>query len=197
SPTTAAHVADAFADDETGHLECVLDGGACDIGVESTVVGWEAGRLVLLRAGGVARETLEEILKARVGRPTPPAGAAGSPHGPVASPGALPWHYAPRTPLTLPGSFSAAGANGVAAENEPGRAGLLWFGPEPAPAGYDRVENLSPRGDVREAAANLFAALHRLDAGGLARIDARLVPEAGLGTAVNERLRKAAAKGDG
>lgn len=186
SPTTAAHVADAFACDDTGHLDCILDGGPCAVGVESTVVGWDHGQPVLLRAGGVSRDALEDVLGTSLGRP---ALTEGSPHGPVASPGALPWHYAPRTPLGLAGtSAPPSGAD---------LRGLVWFGPDPAPAGYARVENLSERGDVREAAANLFAALHRLDAAGLDRIDARLVPETGLGAAVNERLRKAAAKGNG
>jgi L-threonylcarbamoyladenylate synthase len=186
SPTTAAHVADAFVDDETGLLECVLDGGACDVGVESTVVGWEHGVPVLLRAGGVSLEALEATLGFPLKTPAP---QVGSPHGPVASPGALPWHYAPRTPLHL-----AAPQN--AHLNDTARAGLLWFGAVQPPAGYAAVENLSPAGDLREAAAHLFAALHRLDSQGLARIDAYLVPESGLGRAINERLAKAAAKGD-
>ncbi len=183
SPTTAAHVAQAFAADDTGHLDCILDGGPCEVGVESTVVGWDHGHPVLLRAGGVSRDALEDVLRAPLGRP---AITEGSPHGPVASPGALPWHYAPRTPLELAGSQAFPPGEG--------RYGLVWFGPDPVPAGYAQVENLSGRGDVREAAANLFAALHRLDAAGLHRIDARLVPETGLGAAVNERLRKASAK---
>lgn len=201
SPTTARHVAQAFARDETGHLDCILDGGACDVGVESTVVGWDEGNPVLLRAGGVSQEALEETLGKPVGRP---AVTEGSPHGPVASPGALPWHYAPGTPLALPERVGRADSASKAsnASRAPGqdkdlpkaRAGLVWFGAAAPPEGYARVENLSPRGDVREAATNLFAALHRLDAAGLERIDAFLVPETGLGPAVNERLRKAAAK---
>ncbi len=194
SPTTAAHVAHAFSEDVTGHLDCILDGGACEVGVESTVVGWDEGEPVLLRAGGISREALEEILGRPVGRPVV---AEGSPHGPVASPGALPWHYAPRTPLALPAQPTGPDAthSETTADTGAARAGLLWFGPDIPPKGYARVENLSARGDVREAAANLFAALHRLDAAGLDRIDAFLVPETGLGLAVNERLRKAAAKG--
>jgi len=189
SPTTAAHVADAFSDDETGLLDCVLDGGACEVGVESTVVGWEDGAPVLLRAGGVPLEALEAALGRPLGVPAP---RVGSPHCPVASPGALPWHYAPRTPLRLVES-----PHDGADRDDAARAGLLWFGSDPAPAGYAVVENLSPKGDLREAAANLFAALHRLDGRGLARLDAHLVPESGLGRAINERVRKAAAKDAG
>lgn len=183
SPTTAAHVVEAFADDPTGLLDCVLDGGPCLVGVESTVVGFEEGAPVLLRAGGIARETLDATLGRRVGDPSPRAEAG---HGPVASPGALPWHYAPRTPVRLLGRETDEAPRGDAA--------LVWFGPENAPEGYRLVENLSRAGDAREAAANLFAALHRLDATGVGRIDARLLPDAGLGLAVNDRLRKAAAK---
>jgi len=97
----------------------------------------------------------------------------------------LPWHYAPRTPLRL------IGANQKSAMEL--RTGLLWFGATQPPEGYAQVENLSPQGDLREAATNLFATLHRLDAAGLARIDAAVLPETGLGRAVNERLSKAAA----
>jgi L-threonylcarbamoyladenylate synthase len=189
SPTTAAHVADAFADDTTGLLACVLDGGACEVGVESTVVGWDdEGLPLLLRAGGVPLEALEAALGRPLGTPPP---QVDSPHGPVASPGALPWHYAPRTPLYL----TPQPRNAPEGDTEP--AGLLWFGAAKPPAGYAAVENLSPTGDLREAAANLFAALHRLDSRGLVRIDAHLVPESGLGRAINERLAKAAAKTEG
>jgi L-threonylcarbamoyladenylate synthase len=187
SPTTAAHVADAFADDRTGLLDCILDGGACAVGVESTVVGWENGIPVLLRAGGVSVEALEAVLGIHVHSPTV---QESSPHGPSASPGALPWHYAPRTPLRVRSSGQDSPFDSTHSES---RVGLLWFGPEANPPGYAQVENLSPQGDLREAAARLFAALHRLDAGGLARIEVRLVPEEGLGRAVNERLLKAAA----
>src|SRR5690606_16822002 len=140
SPTTAAHVAEAFARDETGHLDCILEGGACEVGVESTVVGWDNGEPVLLRAGGISFEALAVVLGRRPGRPVM---TESSPHGPVASPGALPWHYAPRTPLSL--LPDADGKTGVIGEKEgvAGRAGLLWFGPDAPRAGYARVENLS------------------------------------------------------
>jgi L-threonylcarbamoyladenylate synthase len=97
------------------------------------------------------------------------------------SPGMLSRHYAPSRPLRL--NATAAG---------PGEA-LLAFGPD-APA--DAAFNLSPRGDLREAAANLFAMLHRLDRPGVAAIAVMAVPEAGLGRAINDRLRRAAASGD-
>ncbi len=180
SPTTAAHVAAALGDG----VDCVLDGGPCAVGVESTVLGWNAaGEPVLLRAGGVVAEDLAETLGRR---PLPPAEPSHPSDAPASAPGQMPWHYAPRTPLSLwPENASAVPASASS-------CGLLWFGPHP-PAGFVRVENLSPAGDLRAAAAELFAALHRLDAAGCVRIYARLLPERGLGRAVNDRLRKAAA----
>jgi L-threonylcarbamoyladenylate synthase len=182
SPTTATHVTDAFSEAEG--IACVLDGGPCAIGVESTVLGWDQGRPVLMRAGGVPLEALEEALGTRIARFTAPSGDDATP-----SPGALPWHYAPRTPLRMLDENENAAHEATAR----GRAGLLWFGDAPAPVGYARTENLSPEGSLREAATNLFAMLHRLDAAGLEELHARGVPEHGLGRAVNERLRKAAA----
>jgi L-threonylcarbamoyladenylate synthase len=174
SPTSAAHVSGAFE----GGIDCVLDGGASAVGVESTVIGWdESGEPRLLRAGGLPVEAVEKVLGKKI-----PAGGAVLEGRAQASPGALPWHYAPRTPLSLLEGEAAPRAD----------AGLLWFGAN-APEGFARVENLSPSGDLAEAAANLFAALHRLDAARLSAIRARPVPEEGLGRAINDRLRKAAA----
>jgi len=205
SPTTAEHVAAAFA---TG-IDCVLDGGPCEIGVESTVVGWENGEARLLRAGGIPLEAIEKALGKKV-LPPAPAGEAGEAQtGPQLSPGALPWHYAPRTPLKLleTGTMATAtpgdGNEDTDTASLPlsARAGLITFGPEAGPSGripagvnIERVENLSPAGRLDEAAANLFAALHRMDGAGLDVIYAPLVPETGLGRAINDRLRKAAAK---
>lgn len=183
SPTTAAHVAEAFS----GGIALVLDGGPCTIGVESTVVGWQNGEPVVLRPGGIALEALEETLGKRL---TPRASAASNaPGAAVSSPGALPWHYAPRTPLRL----LENGADPRAGLHPGKRTGLLGFGNAPVPGGFARAENLSPSGALPEAAANLFAALHRLDDAGLDEILAVTVPEQGLGRAINERLRKAAA----
>jgi L-threonylcarbamoyladenylate synthase len=177
SPTTAQHVSEAF---EEG-IECVLDGGACVVGVESSVLAWVDGRPALLRAGGIPVEALEEALGERIAL----SGAATSETA-QPGPGMLPWHYAPRAPLALghPWEIEAGQAN----------EGLLWYGSDASPTGYALTENLSPSGDLREAAANLFAALHRLDDAGLARIRATRVPDEGLGRAINERLEKASKK---
>jgi L-threonylcarbamoyladenylate synthase len=177
SPTRPEHVATAF---ETG-IDCVLDGGPCSVGVESTVLGWEDGEPRLLRAGGVPLEALQQALgkTIRTGESAPD-----SPKAAQASPGTLPWHYAPRTPLRLiaPGALPEKKA-----------AGLLCFGEAGNASEYARVENLSPTGNLAEAATNLFAALHRLDAAGLEVLHATFVPDSGLGRAINDRLRKAAA----
>jgi L-threonylcarbamoyladenylate synthase len=173
-PTCAEHVSAAF---DRG-IACILDGGPCAVGVESTVLGFLNGEPRLLRLGGVALEELESAL----GR-----GIATMPQGerPL-SPGALPWHYAPRTPLTA-----------MEKEKIPppdAGCGLLWFGDETPPAGFAQVENPAPDGNMQSAAAGFFASLHRLDQAGLKRIVARLLPESGLGRAINDRLRKASAR---
>lgn len=147
-------------------VKIVLDGGPCRVGVESTVVDLSGGRATLLRPGGVPAEALEAILG--------PLAAPGD--GPLRSPGQLESHYAPRLPVRL-----------EATEARPGEA-LLAFGPG-APDGL----NLSPSGDLVEAAANLFAFLRRLDRPGLAGIAVMPIPDCGLGRAINDRLCRAAA----
>jgi L-threonylcarbamoyladenylate synthase len=166
SPTTAAHVAE-----ELGHsVSMILDGGATDIGIESTVIGFENDEPVLLRPGGLARSVIERI-----------AGPLRPPSNPrVQSPGQLESHYAPRATLRL---------NARAARN--GEV-LLAFGAD-AP---EHALNLSPTGDLKEAAANLFAMLRALDrmSGAIAVMP---IPHEGLGEAINDRLERAAApRGD-
>jgi L-threonylcarbamoyladenylate synthase len=167
SPTTAAHAAAEFA---TG-VAMVLDGGPCPVGVESTIVGFAAGRPVLLRPGGVAREDLVRIAWPLASAPA---------HGKPSAPGQLASHYAPRARLRLEARAAAAGE------------AFLAFGRD-APAHDGPSLNLSPRGDLIEAAANLFSYLRRLDASGAATIAAGPIPSNGLGEAINDRLRRAAA----
>jgi L-threonylcarbamoyladenylate synthase len=168
SPTTAQHVAEGLGD----RVDLILDGGPCGVGVESTVVDLTGADPVLLRPGGVPAEQIE----ARIGRLTGASGDDSAPH----SPGRLPSHYAPDRPLRL------------AATEVRGDEGLLAFGPE-VPPGAAVTRNLSPTGDLREAAANLFALLRDLDRAGVAGIAAMPVPDHGLGRAINDRLRRAAA----
>lgn len=165
SPTTAAHVA---ADFGAGLL--ILDGGAAPLGLESTVVDLTGERAAILRPGAVARETLEAILG--------PLSAASD--SAVKSPGQLASHYAPHLPLRLDAQDARADE------------ALLAFGPG-APTGALRTLNLSPRGDLIEAAANLFAYLRTLDIAPARTIAVMSIPEHGLGEAINDRLRRAAA----
>jgi L-threonylcarbamoyladenylate synthase len=178
SPTTAAH---ALAD-LGGRVDLIIDGGATPVGVESTIVAC-LDTPALLRPGGVPRETIERVL----GQPLADAPAsidsknADGKKAPRA-PGMLESHYAPRTPLRLDAKKVA-----------PGEA-LLAFGPalvEDA-ASATKMLNLSARGDPIEAAANLFSHLRALDAAGATAIAVMPIPDAGLGEAINDRLRRAA-----
>jgi L-threonylcarbamoyladenylate synthase len=172
SPTTARHVRDQLAHE----VDFVLDGGPCRIGIESTIISLTGTKPVLLRTGGLSVEEVEEVI-GPVERPLP------DPDRPTA-PGQLQRHYSPRTPLVLLGR-DVPPADKV-------RAGLLSFRLPSSTEGFEAVEVLSPEGDLREAAAGLFAALHRLDAQGLDVILAEPVPHVGLGLAINDRLRRAA-----
>ncbi len=174
SPTTAAHVAERLGDD----VDLVLDGGPCRVGVESTILSL-VGTPLLLRPGGVPKEELEAALGRRL--------AVAPPTERPAAPGQLLRHYATHTRLRiLPGP---AGAPPPGA----GRVGLLAFARRNAPQGYAAVELLTPDGSLATAAANLFAALRRLDALGLDLLLAEPCPETGLGRAIMDRLRRAAA----
>jgi L-threonylcarbamoyladenylate synthase len=167
SPTTARDVADSLG----GAVALILDGGPCRIGIESTVLDLCRERPRLLRPGAVTLEQLRsELGEVEIG------GDEARP----SSPGQLASHYAPEHPLRLD-----------ATEGAPDEA-LLAFGPAP-PAGALVTRNLSPSGDLLEAAANLFAYLRELDRSGARAIAAMAIPEEGLGRAINDRLRRAAA----
>jgi L-threonylcarbamoyladenylate synthase len=173
SPTTAAHV----RSDLDGRIDLIIDGGPTQVGLESTIVGC-FDRPMLLRAGGVTRADIETLLGQRLDA----AADNGAADQPLA-PGMLASHYAPRTRVRL-------GATMI----EPGEA-LLAFGPV-AIAGVDKAAammNLSDRGDLVEAAANLFRYLRELDATGATRIAVMPIPHMGLGEAINDRLQRAAA----
>ncbi len=173
SPTTAEHVRSQLG----ARIDALLDGGACAVGIESTVVLIpEQGPAVLLRPGGTPVEELEPLLG-----PLERSTAAGQ--RPLA-PGQLLRHYAPRTPLEL--------CDWVIPPARGERAGLIAFTPQQVTDGFAAVEVLSETGNLREAATRLFAAMHRLDALGLERIVATRVPASGLGLAINDRLERAA-----
>ncbi|WP_426610695.1 L-threonylcarbamoyladenylate synthase [Bradyrhizobium sp. McL0616] len=174
SPTLAAHVESDLA----GRIDLIIDGGPVEVGVESTIVGC-LNAPMLLRPGGLSRERIEAVLGAPLARQPVEAESADS--QPLA-PGMLASHYAPRANVRL-------NARDIA----PGEA-LLAFGPAHLP-GLDAasaVMNLSPAGDLDEAAANLFGYLRALDAKGPRAIAVMTIPEEELGEAINDRLRRAA-----
>jgi L-threonylcarbamoyladenylate synthase len=178
SPTTAAHV----EADLRGRIDLILDGGPVDVGVESTIVGC-FGTPVLLRSGGVPTEAIEAVLGRPLARPT--AQPAGDDNRPLA-PGMLTSHYAPRASVRLE-------ATSVAPDEA-----LLAFGADVLP-GAERaaaVMNLSPGGDLAEAATHLFGYLRALDAKAARAIAVMPIPHEGLGEAINDRLRRAAAPKD-
>lgn len=170
SPTQADHV----MADLGGMIDAVLDAGPCQIGVESTIVACLGGAPRLLRPGGVTRGQIEAV----IGRPL--ADGHDSPASPL-SPGQLASHYAPQARLRLDAAAP--------------RAGEAWlgFGPDPDVSMAISTANLSPAGDLVEAAANLFAHLRQLDGSGAGRIAVGSIPERGLGEAIRDRLERAAA----
>ena len=164
SPTRPDHVLAGLE----GRIWGVLDMGACEVGLESTIVSCLGEEPVLLRPGGISREQLDVVL----GKPV--SIDAGNPLAPVA-PGQLESHYAPNARVRLNATSAREGEV------------MLGFG------NVDGAMNLSPSGDLKEAAANLFAMLHALDATGAAAIAVAPIPDIGLGAAINDRLNRAAA----
>ncbi len=174
SPTTPAHVQAQLGD----KVSYILDGGPCEVGIESTIVGFEGGKRIVYRLGGIGLEQL----KAVIGTIDEVRNSSSKPD----APGMLTVHYAPHVPLVL-GSLEDL------LPLYAGKAvGVLSFRKTSLKATH--VEILSANGNVNEAARNIFAALRRLDAAELDVIVAELVPEEGLGRAVNDRLRRASAK---
>jgi L-threonylcarbamoyladenylate synthase len=167
SPTTAGHVAASLGP----RVPLILDGGPCPIGIESTVLDVSEEPARLLRPGTITREQIEAVIGPI---------EVGTEGGDKRSPGLLASHYAPRHALRLQ------------AERVAGDEGLVAFGPQPL-SGAAKTLNLSPTGDLTEAAAHLFAALHELDQAEVACIAVMPIPDEGLGTAINDRLERAAA----
>jgi L-threonylcarbamoyladenylate synthase len=170
SPTDAKHV----LNDLGGFIDAVLDAGPCDIGVESTIVACLGGVPRLLRPGGITRARIEAVIGQAV------ADGHASADTPIA-PGQLASHYAPQTRVRL--------------NADAPRAGEAWlgFGPEPDLSQAVATLNLSPDGNLVEAAVNLFGHLRLLDASGAARIAVAVIPTHGLGDAILDRLQRAAA----
>jgi L-threonylcarbamoyladenylate synthase len=165
SPTTADHVRASLGDD----VDMIVDGGPCTVGVESTVVRFMEDGPYLLRSGGVTREVLESVLNRRVMTPT-------RYDTDLHSPGMLESHYAPQAPLRLDAAAPEFGEAYIG-------FGDYAYGPW----------SLSKSGNLQEAAANLFKMLHVVDDSLPQRIAVAPIPMTGLGEAINDRLRRAAA----
>ncbi|NSX53812.1 L-threonylcarbamoyladenylate synthase [Parasulfitobacter algicola] len=161
SPTCASHVLQGL----NGRIDAILDAGPCDVGLESTIIGFDPAP-TLLRPGGLEVEKIESVLGHPLLQDMDPAAPR--------SPGQLLSHYAPKASVRL-----------SATDVKPGEV-LLGFGDVAADL------NLSKTGDLVQAAANLFAYLHQLDARGAKTIAVSPIPEKGLGRAINDRLRRAA-----
>ncbi len=171
SPTTARHVVEDLGD----KADLIIDGGACAIGLESTIVKVTDDIPVLLRTGGIPVEELERLLQCKLFRTEQKT--------PVEAPGMMTSHYAPKASLRM---------NAADAKN--GEAFLAFGDTGKIQINLATVSlNLSPDGDLMEAAANLYSCLKQLDASGADMIAVQKIPKTGLGEAINDRLRRAAA----
>lgn len=174
SPTTAWHVKEHLSD-----VDMILDGGKCELGIESTIIKIENSYPLVMRHGGLPLEEIENVTgKVSI--------AKSEGEGPV-SPGQMPYHYSPKNPIVLISDITAQDIKGE-------RAGLLSFKIPQSELPFERIEVLSPAGNMREAAANLFSSLHSLDAAGLDIIYAEIIDQKGLGIAIMDRLYRASTK---
>jgi L-threonylcarbamoyladenylate synthase len=176
SPTMATHVAQ-----QLGNEVCyILDGGPCQIGIESTIVGFEEGKTIVYRLGGIALEQLEQVAG-------PLSVLPHSSSNPQA-PGMLQSHYAPRKPMIL------GDIDKLLQQYNANEVAILAFKTPHAQVPVKQQRLLSVQGDMEEAARNLFAAMRQLDEQDVRFILAELVPDHGLGKAINDRLRRASVK---
>lgn len=176
SPTTAEHVNDQLGD----NIAYILDGGPCEVGVESTIVGFDNDEPFIYRMGGLTQEEIEH----EIGPVTVQLNASSNPK----SPGQLASHYAPQKKLLL------GNLNDLLKTQFSGEVGIISF--ENA---FDLVKSenqriLSRNGNMEEAARNLFAALRELDKLEIQTILAEFVPDIGLGKAINDRLKRASSR---
>ncbi|MGV3556865.1 L-threonylcarbamoyladenylate synthase [Larkinella arboricola] len=176
SPTTARHVVQQLGD----QIPYVLDGGSAQVGIESTIIGFSDDGPIVYRLGGMTLEKLEAVL----GKVAVRSHSTSNPK----APGMLSSHYAPRKPLLLKTPQE------ILKMHKPERIGVLAFDELTRLIPLENQQILSVTGDLNEAAKNLFAAMRALDALDVDVIVADLLPETGLGRAVNDRLRRAAFK---
>ena len=172
------HVADYFTDT----LAIILDGGSCDKGIESTIIGFENGQAIMYRQGSTKVEDIEKItgpLQIRVH----------ANNESVVAPGMLSKHYAPITTTILTGDIALD-----IQKYSDKRIGVLQLSPTTLPSFVIAVETLSQTGNLEEAAKNLYAAMHRLDEYHLDLIIAERLPDEGLGKTINDKLERATKK---
>lgn len=173
SPTTAEHVNNQLGNE----VDYILDGGACEVGIESTIVGFHNNEAVIYRLGGLAIDEIEAV----IGKVKIQNNQASNPK----APGMIAVHYAPKKPLLLVENFSEV------IDNE--NTAYLVFG-EKVEVDFERLFSLSPTEDYYEAAAKLYAMMRQLDESHFERIVAQRLPEIGLGKAINDRLFRASVK---
>lgn len=174
SPTSAQHVATQLG----GKIPYILDGGNCQVGIESTIIGFENEDVIIYRLGGLSVEAIEQV----VGKVTVKTHSSSNPN----APGRLESHYAPTKPLYI--------EKEILDKFAPQEIGVLCFSEYLPAIPHENQCLLSPNGDVVEAAQHLFAMMRRLDAMPVKVIFAELLPEESLGRAINDRLRRASAK---
>lgn len=177
SPTTAQHVEDQLGQ----QVSYIVDGGECEVGIESTIIGFENNQPTVFRLGGLSIEAIEKIsgpltVNLKQGQ------------SPVA-PGMIKNHYAPNKPLEL-GSIKQV-VSRCEGDGSLNSLGILSFSEDWSDCGAGLALRLSPGGNIDEAARNVFAALRQLDKAKLSRIVVEKVPDAGLGRAINDRLQRA------
>ncbi len=176
SPTTAQHVQDQLGD----KVAYILDGGPCRVGIESTIVGWESGQPIIYRLGGISQEQIESVI----------GSVSVNPHSnsQPQSPGQLMTHYAPTKKFLL-GDIQA-----MAVKYSSLRLGILSFQNKEVKGRFESNLVLSPSGDLNEAARNLFSMMRKFDDMEIDLVLAEELPDIGLGRAINDRLRRAAAR---
>ncbi len=172
SPTSAQHVDNQLGD----KIKYILDGGECKVGIESSIIGFFDGEIVVLRKGGLAIEEIEAI----VGKVRIEEHSSSNPK----APGMLKSHYAPRTRLLITGNL-------LLVEEDTSKIGYLGFEKFSPNIPLENQLLLSPSGDLSEAAQKLFANMRLLDARGFDKIYTELLPEKGLGRAINDRIKRA------
>jgi len=175
SPTTSEHVQKQLGD----KIAYILDGGSCEVGLESTIVGEEHGEIIVYRLGGLSIDDIETV----VGKVTVQLNQSSNPK----APGQLKSHYAPKKPVYI------GDLNVLQQQYAHQKIGAIVFGNDVSLSASVIVKNLSPTNNYQEAAVNLFSFLRELDEADVDVIITTLLPEQGLGSAINDRLKRAAA----